>query len=83
MKNLNVEIISAEGYVFQGEAHQVVIPCAAGDIGVMSDHEHVITEIREGKIEVLGSASKSLKEIDVKGGTAEVHEDGLRVLVEL
>ena len=83
MKNLNVEIISAEGYVFRGEAHQVVIPCDTGDIGVMFDHEHVVTEIREGKIEVLNSASKSLKEIDVKGGTAEVHQDGLRVLIEI
>ncbi len=84
MKNLNVEIISIEGHIFKGEAHQVVVPCTSGDVGVMAGHEHLIGDIREGKVDVLDSSDKVVKSIDVKGGTVEVHgENDLRVLVEV
>lgn len=84
MKNLNVEIISATGYAFQGEASQVVVPCASGDIGVMAGHEHLIGNLREGVIEVLDDSDKKIKEIEIKSGTVEVYgENDLRVLVEI
>lgn len=84
MTNLNVEIISVEGYVFQGEAHQVVVPCVSGAVGVLAGHEHLVSELNEGKIQILDNGDKVVKEIDVKGGTAEIHgENDLRVLVEV
>lgn len=84
MKNLNVEIISIEGHAFQGEAYQVVVPCISGSIGVLSGHEHLVSELKEGKIAILDAKNEILKEIDVKGGTAEIYGDnGLRILIEV
>ena len=83
MKNqFDVEIISVDGFLFQGQAHQVVVPTAEGDIGVLPDHEFLVTELKEGKIEVLDSKDNAVKSIDAKSGTAEIHEKGLRILID-
>ena len=82
MKNsLNIEIISVDGYLFQGQSHQVVIPASEGDIGILPEHESLITELREGKIQILDSSDKLIKEIDVKSGTAEIFGD-VRILID-
>ena len=79
---MNVEIISAAGYLFQGEVHQVVVPTVSGAIGVLSGHERVVAELKEGRIEILDANNKVEKEIEVKSGMAEVHAEGLRILVD-
>lgn len=79
---VNIEIISVDGYLFQGPAFQVVAPTVEGNIGVLADHEFLITELKEGKIEVLDANNKTIKEIDVKTGTLEVHDGGLRILID-
>lgn len=82
MKNsLNLEVISVDGYIFQGRAHQVVIPASEGDIGVLPDHENLVTELREGKIEVLDQDNNLIKDVEVKAGTVEVFGD-VRILVD-
>ena len=83
MKNqIDVEIISVEGYLFQGQAHQVVVPTVEGNIGVMPEHEFLVSELREGKIEILDLNDNILKDIEVKTGTVEIHDGGLRILVD-
>ena len=83
MKNkIDVEIISVEGYLFQGQAHQVVVPAVEGNIGVMPGHEFLVSELREGKVEILDLNDNILKDIEVKTGTVEIHDGGLRILVD-
>lgn len=79
---MNVEIISAVGYLFRSEAHQVVVPTVSGAIGVLAGHELVVAELKEGRIEILDANNKVEKEIEVKSGMAEVHTEGLRILVD-
>ncbi len=83
MKNqIDVEIISVDGFLFQGQAHQVVVPTVEGNIGVLPDHELLVTELKEGAIEVLDSKDNVVKSVDVKSGAAEIHEKGLRILID-
>ncbi len=84
MKNLvSVEIINIEGLVFKGQARQVVVPCASGDIGVLPNHEQFVAELREGEVRILDNEDRVIKDVAVKSGTAEFYGDeGLRVLID-
>lgn len=79
---IHVEIISVDGFLFQGEVHQVLIPTVEGNIGVLDGHEFLVTELREGTVEILDSNDNSIKGVDVKTGTVEIHEEGVRILVD-
>ena len=60
-----------------------VIPGSAGDIGVMFDHESIITSLREGKIEIFDDKQNLINSFEVKSGFARSIEEGrLMVLVE-
>lgn len=78
---LKVEIISVEGLVFEGSAHQVVVPTISGEIGFMEDHESMLCELKEGLVCVLDSSDSKVKEVEVKAGVAEMHEGGKLVIL--
>lgn len=83
MSNLNLEIISVTGVVFKGQCNMAVVPSVEGDIGVMFGHESLITKLREGQITIYDDKQNIVKQIDVKGGFAEMHAaETLSVLVD-
>ncbi len=45
-KELQVEIISPQGYLFNGSCNQVTIPSVQGEMGVMADHEAVLVMLK-------------------------------------
>ncbi len=77
---LNVEIISPQGLIFQGQCLMTVVPSFMGDIGVMQGHEAFVAQLREGKVAVYNEENSLVKEIEIKTGTAEIH-DGEKLLV--
>ena len=84
MANFTLEITSLlNGTLFKGECNLAVIPGSTGDLGVMHDHESVITTLREGTITVFDDKQNLIKSFDVKGGFAKmITEDRLSVVVE-
>jgi len=76
----NVEIISPQGLIFQGQCLMTVVPSLVGDIGVMQGHEAFLAQLREGKILVYNEVNEVVQDISIKTGTAEIH-DGERLLV--
>jgi F-type H+-transporting ATPase subunit epsilon len=83
MSNLNLEIISVTGVVFKGQCNMAVVPSVEGDIGVMFGHESLIAKLREGQITIYDDKQNIVKQIDVKGGFAEMHAaETLSVLVD-
>lgn len=82
MSNLKIEIISATGVVFAGEAHLAVVPLDTGDLGFMQGHELIVSKIREGQITLYDDKSSQLKSFEVKGGFVEM-EDGDHLVVLL
>ncbi len=80
---LNVEIISIEGLIFQGEVSQIVVPTISGEVGFMKGHESLICEIKEGIIIIFGENDNKIKEIQVKNGTVEMHNgEKLTILLD-
>ena len=83
MALLNLEIISPSGVVFKGQCHMVVVPSAAGEVGVMHGHESIIASLREGQIAIYDEKQEVVKTFDVHSGFAEMHgEDKLVVLLD-
>lgn len=81
--NLQLEIISPEGIIFNGECHIAVAPSVAGDIGFMHGHESVIALLREGVVSVYNEKNELVKVVDVKRGSVEMKEgEKLLVLVD-
>jgi F0F1-type ATP synthase epsilon subunit len=83
MANFTIEITSLEGIIFSGPCHLAVIPGAAGDLGIMHDHESIITSLKEGRIEIFDEKQNLINSFEVKGGFAKmISEDKLVVLLD-
>lgn len=77
---IRCEIVSQDRIVFQGDADIVVLPGAAGEMGILPNHSPVLSVLRFGVIRV---RSKGKEEIfTVAGGVAEVQPDQVTVLAD-
>ena len=48
----DVAVVTPEGAVFEGEAEMIVVPGAAGDIGVLARHAPLVATLRAGSTRV-------------------------------
>jgi F0F1-type ATP synthase epsilon subunit len=81
-KKLQVEIISLGGYLFQGKGHLVTIPSLSGQMGIMADHEGILTNLSEGQVQILDQKNEVLETYEVKTGFAEMFDNRLLVLID-
>ena len=51
-KKFDVSLVTPEGPAFEGEAEMIVVPGAAGDIGVLARHAPLIATLRSGSTRV-------------------------------
>ncbi len=79
---LHFELVTPEKLVRSQDVHMVVVPGTEGDFGVLEGHAPVMSTIRDGAIQVYATADAAPEEIQVRGGFAEVGENGLTVLAE-
>jgi F-type H+-transporting ATPase subunit epsilon len=78
---MNVEIISPESTLFEGEAAYVYLPGSDGSLGVLNNHAPLITSLKKGTVRVKDNAGKEHR-FDVKGGTVEVFNNKMIILAE-
>ena len=79
---LHFELVTPEKLVRSEDVHMVVVPGTEGDFGVLEGHAPVMSTIRDGAIQVFASEGAPAENIEVRGGFAEVGENGLTVLAE-
>ncbi|WP_095011652.1 ATP synthase F1 subunit epsilon [Tsuneonella mangrovi] len=79
---LHFELVTPEKLVRSDDVHMVVVPGTEGDFGVLEGHAPVMSTVRDGALVVYASEGASPEEIQVRGGFAEVGENGLTVLAE-
>ena len=79
---LHFELVTPEKLVRSEDVHMVVVPGTEGDFGVLEGHAPVMSTIRDGAIQVYATEGAQPEEIQVRGGFAEVGENGLTVLAE-
>jgi F-type H+-transporting ATPase subunit epsilon len=79
---LHVEIISPTGIVFDGYCHLVTIPGNNGDLGIMHNHEPILTRLHAGSIILHDESDKAIQDFEILGGFAHNVEDKLLILIE-
>ena len=81
MATFHFDLVSPEKLLFAGEAVQVDLPGAEGDLGVLAGHAPLVTTLRPG-IVVVHRDGGDLQVI-VYGGFAEVGPSALTVLADM
>lgn len=77
---IRCEIVSQDRTVFSGDVDIVVIPGAAGEMGILPKHAPVLTTLKYGLIKVRKAGREEL--FTVAGGVAEVQPDVVTILAD-
>jgi len=77
---IHCDIVSQDRTVFTGDVDIVVLPGAAGEMGILPNHAPVLTTLKYGIIKVRKGGKEEL--FTVAGGVAEVQPDIITVLAD-
>ena len=78
----DVSLVTPEGPAFEGEAEMIVVPGAAGDIGVLARHAPLIATLRAGSTRVYVEREGEIKEFATGPGFFQVQLDRAIALVD-
>ncbi len=78
---MEVEIVTPDAQLFQGEATLVQLPGTNGSFEIMNNHAPIIASLVAGKVKVLDKANAA-KYFDIKGGVVEMTKNKIIVLAE-
>jgi len=81
MATLRVDIVSAEGEIYSGEAVRVFAPASQGDVGIAPRHAPLLTNLRPGDLRVETPEGEE-KFFYVTGGVLEVQPHLVTVLAD-
>jgi F-type H+-transporting ATPase subunit epsilon len=77
---LHVEVVTAEGKLYSGEADSVQAPGSEGQIGIFPRHTALLTELSTGALSI--KLARAEETIFVSGGFLEVSKDNVTVLAD-
>jgi F-type H+-transporting ATPase subunit epsilon len=78
---IHVDIVSAEGAIFSGEATMVFAPAKMGEIGIAPRHAPLLTNLRPGEVRVQ-TPDDGERFFYVTGGVLEVQPHLVTVLAD-
>jgi len=77
---IHVNIVSAEGEIFSGDADMVFAPAKAGEIGIAPRHAPLLTTLKPGSVRVQTGEGEKL--FYVTGGILEIQPHLITVLAD-
>lgn len=81
MSTIHVDIVSAEGEIFSGEATMVFAPAQLGDIGIAPNHAPLLTGLKPGGVRVQTPDGEEVY-FYVSGGMIEIQPKAVTVLAD-
>src|SRR5215475_339813 len=78
---IHVDIVSAEGEIFSGEATMFFAPAAEGDLGIAPRHAPLLTLLKPGEVRVQTPDGQQ-QHFFVGGGALEVQPNKVTVLAD-
>jgi len=81
MATLTFELVSPERIIFSGDVDAVILPGSEGDMTVLPGHAPVMTALKTGFL-VITDRPGNGRRVLVRGGFADVNQQGLMVLAE-
>jgi F-type H+-transporting ATPase subunit epsilon len=82
MATLHVDVVSAEGSIFSGEAKFVALPGESGELGILPRHTPLITRIKPGAVRIERADNGEEEFVFVAGGILEVQPGRVTVLAD-
>jgi F-type H+-transporting ATPase subunit epsilon len=79
-RTFDLSVVTPEGTVFEGEAQMLVVPGAAGEIGVLARHAPLVAMLKAGEIRV--KAANDWQSFAAGPGFFKVQRDRAIVLVD-
>ena len=81
MSSIRVEIVSAEGEIFSGDAEMVFVPARMGELGIAPRHAPLLTNLNPGEVRVqTGDGEEQF--FYVTGGILEIQPHLVTVLAD-
>ena len=78
---IHVDIVSAEGQIFKGDATMVFAPAAGGEIGIAPRHAPLLTMLKPGEVRVQPPEGEE-QLFYVGGGALEIQPNKVTVLAD-
>ncbi|HME39960.1 MAG TPA: F0F1 ATP synthase subunit epsilon [Steroidobacteraceae bacterium] len=78
---IHVDIVSAEGQIFSGEATMVFVPGSQGELGIAPRHAPLLTTLKAGEVRVQ-TEGKEEQSFYVGGGSLEIQPNLVTVLAD-
>jgi F-type H+-transporting ATPase subunit epsilon len=82
-RKFDLSLVTPDGPAFEGEAEMIVVPGAAGEIGVLARHAPLIATLKAGSTRVyLNRAADEVREFATGAGFFKVEQDRVIALVD-
>ena len=81
-RKFSVSLVTPEGPAYEGEAEMIIVPGAAGEIGVLARHAPLIATLKAGSTRVHPGDGADVVEFATGPGFFEVLEDRAIALVD-
>ncbi|MGD2167042.1 MAG: F0F1 ATP synthase subunit epsilon [Gammaproteobacteria bacterium] len=81
MSSIRVEIVSAEGEIFSGEAEMLFAPAQMGELGIAPRHAPLLTNLKPGEVRVQTGDGEE-RFFYVTGGILEIQPHLVTVLAD-
>lgn len=82
-RKFDLSLVTPDGPAFEGEVEMIVVPGAAGEIGVLARHAPLIATLKAGSTRVyLNRATDDTREFATGAGFFKVEEDRAIALVD-
>ncbi len=78
---IHVDIVSAEGQIFSGEASMVFVPGSQGELGIAPRHAPLLTTLKAGEVRVQSEGAEE-QSFYVSGGSLEIQPHLVTVLAD-
>ena len=81
MATIQVDIVSAEGEIYSGEAKMVFAPASMGEVGIAPRHAPLLTTLKPGEVRVEDTDGKE-NFFYITGGMLEIQPHQVTVLAD-
>jgi len=78
---IHVDIVSAEGQIFSGDASMVFVPGSQGELGIAPRHAPLLTTLKAGEVRVQSEGHEE-QSFYVGGGALEIQPHLVTVLAD-
>ena len=83
MATFSVSLVTPEGPAFEGDVEMLIVPGAAGEIGVLARHAPLVAMLKAGSTRIyLNRANEDVREFATGPGFFKVEQDRALALVD-